>query len=68
MDTQTKPLTKKQRSFVENYYRTRNATKSALLSGYSEKTSTQIGCNLLHKPRIRSLLKTMLAEVGQELT
>ena len=67
MNTETKTLTKKQRSFVENYYRTRKGSLSARLSGYSEKTSDQIACNLLHQPRIRSMLKTMLAEVGQEL-
>jgi len=67
MNTETKPLTKKQRSFVENYYRTRNGSLSARLAGYSTKTSDQIASNLLHQPRIRSMLKTMLAEVGQEL-
>jgi len=67
MNTETKTLTKKQRSFVENYYRTRNGSLSARLAGYSTKTSDQIACNLLHQPRIRSMIQQMLAEVGQEL-
>jgi len=67
MNTETKPLTKKQRSFVENYYRTRNGSLSARLAGYSTKTSDQIGCNLIHQPRIRAMIQQMLAEVGQEL-
>ena len=67
MNTDSKTLTKKQRSFVEHFYRTRKGSLSARLAGYSTKTSDQIACNLLHQPRIRSLLKTMLAEVGQEL-
>lgn len=67
MNTETKPLTKKQRSFVEHFYRTRKGSLSARLAGYSTKTSDQIASNLLHQPRIRAMIQQMLAEVGQEL-
>lgn len=60
-------MTKKQQAFINNYYKHRNATRACIESGYSSKTASQIGCNLLHKPHIKAKLQQMLAEVGQEL-
>lgn len=60
-------MTKKQQAFINNYYKHRNGSRAAKEAGYSERTSDQIACNLLHKPHIKAKLQQMLAEVGQEL-
>ena len=46
-------LTRKQKEFVKNYIITKNATKSAALSGYSERTARQAGSRLLSISAIR---------------
>lgn len=42
-------LTERQRRFIDYYIETGNATESAKLSGYSEKTAKQIGAENLSK-------------------
>ena len=42
----TKTLTDKQKSFVENFSQTGNATQSAIKAGYSAATAEQQGYNL----------------------
>jgi phage terminase small subunit len=45
-------LTAKQRLFVDEYIKCRNATKAAIVAGYSEKTAYSIGWENLRKPEI----------------
>lgn len=59
-------MTKKQQAFIHNYYKHRNGSRAAKEAGYSQKSSDQIACNLLHKPYIKAKLKEMFNEVGQE--
>ena len=44
-----KPLTDKQKAFVENFSKTGNATQSAIASGYSPATAEQQGYELKKK-------------------
>jgi phage terminase small subunit len=44
-----KPLTNKQQKFVQEYVKSWNATKAAILAGYSEKTAYSIGIENLKK-------------------
>jgi phage terminase small subunit len=60
-------MTKKQQTFINQYYKHRNATRAAKESGYSEHTATQIAYDLLRKPKIKAKLQEMLKAVGQEL-
>lgn len=45
-------LTGKQRAFIEEYMRTGNATRSAIVAGYSVKSAEQIGYQLLQKTTV----------------
>ena len=45
-------LTPKQKAFADYYIETGNATESAKMAGYSEKTARQIGAENLTKPYI----------------
>lgn len=49
-------LTEKQQRFVEAYIETGNATKAALMAGYSKKTAYSIGNENLKKPEINNVL------------
>lgn len=44
-----KPLTDKQKAFIENFSKTGNATQSAIASGYSPATAEQQGYELKKK-------------------
>lgn len=50
-------LTPKQEMFVEYYLQTWNATKAAIMAGYSERTARQIGSENLSKPDIASYVR-----------
>lgn len=60
-------MTKKQQTFINQYYKHRNATRSAIEAGYSSKTANRIGYSLLKKPSVRKAIVEKLASVGQEL-
>ncbi|WP_414046651.1 terminase small subunit [Macrococcus equi] len=51
-----KKLTDKQKRFANEYLKHLNATKSAKLAGYSEKTAYSIGNELLKKPEIKEYI------------
>ena len=62
----TKTLTNMEQSFVENFTLTGNATESARLSGYSEKTAKQQGYELrqrLHPNIDEAVKKNLTASV-----
>jgi phage terminase small subunit len=60
-------MTKRQQTFINQYYIHRNATLAAKQAGYSQHTATQIGYDLLRKPKIKQKLTELLSAVGQEL-
>jgi len=47
-------LTPKERIFIVEYLKDRNATKAAIAAGYSKKSAKEIGYENLTKPHIRS--------------
>ncbi|MGA1876377.1 MAG: terminase small subunit [bacterium] len=49
-------LTERQRRFVDNFVDTGNATESARLAGYSEKSANEIGYENLKKPVVRAAI------------
>ena len=55
-------LTGKQQAFVDEYLKTRNATKAALAAGYSPKTAYSIGSENLKKPEISEAIRLRTTE------
>lgn len=55
-------MTKKQKSFCEEYLIDLNATQAAIRAGYSPKTAYSIGHELLSKPDIRARIDKAMAE------
>lgn len=51
-------------TFCQNYYISRNATKSAIAAGYSDKSAYNQGYELLKRPEI----KERIAELGNEVS
>lgn len=58
VENQTRPLTTKQRLFIEAYLENPNASQAALAAGYSPKTAPFIGAENLKKPQIVEMLKS----------
>jgi len=56
-------LNKKQVAFVEFYLTHWNATKAAILAGYSERSARSIGSENLTKPDIQAAIQERLAEL-----
>lgn len=54
-------LTPRQRCFVQEYLVDLNATRAAIRAGYSEKTSSRIGPELLGKPCIAAEISAAMA-------
>jgi phage terminase small subunit len=54
---QDRKLTQKQKIFCEEYIIDWNASRAARAAGYSEKTSKEIGCNLLTKVNIQEYIE-----------
>jgi phage terminase small subunit len=52
----------RQRIFVDEYLKCFNATKAAILAGYSENTARAIGSENLTKPDIKSEIDARIAE------
>lgn len=50
--TKDKPLTPKERLFIDKYLETGNAKKAAIYAGYKEKTAAVQGCSLLKKVNV----------------
>ena len=59
-------LNEKQKAFADYYIQTGNATESAKLAGYSEKTARSIGSENLTKPDICAYIKERLDEQSQK--
>ena len=59
----TRPLTTRQRLFIEEYLRTFNATAAAIAAGYSEKSARAIGHENLTKPDIAGEIQRRLSEM-----
>lgn len=57
-------LTAKQRQFVAHYLATNNATRAAVLAGYSEKTAYSIGHENLTKPEIRAAIEAHMQQAA----
>lgn len=55
-------LTGKQQAFVDEYLKTRNATKAAIAAGYSAKTAYSIGSENLKKPEIDEVIRQRTTE------
>lgn len=60
-------LTDKQKRFCEEYLIDLNATKSAIRSGYSEKTAHSIGFENLTKPEIQNYISLLQKQKSEEL-
>lgn len=56
-------LSAKQRSFVEHYLATWNATEAAKRAGYSEKTAYSIGWENLRKPEIAAAIEARMQDL-----
>ena len=54
-------LTPKQKAFCQSYAGNGNATESARLAGYSEKTAKEIGAENLTKPNIAEYIASLAA-------
>ncbi|MSD84454.1 terminase small subunit (plasmid) [Lactobacillus curvatus] len=59
-------MTPKQQKFADNYIKTANATKSAVLAGYSKKTASAIGLENLEKPIIKAYIDKQLSEMHSD--
>tara|TARA_R100000278_G_scaffold32510_1_gene29577 strand:+ start:7483 stop:7896 length:414 start_codon:yes stop_codon:yes gene_type:complete len=56
MKAKNKPLQERKEEFVHHYIKTRNATLSAKLTGYSEKTAYSQGSRLLKDVEIKEMI------------
>ncbi len=55
-------LTEKERIFADEYIKTTNATQSAITAGYSEKTASSKGSQLLRKVKVRQYIDDVMNE------
>ncbi|MCG5533114.1 terminase small subunit [Halorhodospira sp. 9621] len=63
----TSGLTDRQRRFVKEYLIDANASKAAVRAGYSEKTASRIGPELLGKPWVRAEIDKGQSQRAQKL-
>ena len=61
-------LTERQGRFVEAFIETGNATKAALMAGYSKKTAYSIGNENLKKPEIKYAIDRRMKEIEEGKT
>jgi len=59
-------MNERQKHFADEYIISKNATKSAIKAGYSEKTSYSIGQKLLKKAEISEYIKKRTEELFNE--
>jgi len=57
-----RPLTPKQKAFVDEYLIDLNATQAAIRAGYSPKTAFRIGAENLQKPATQAAIRAAMAE------
>ena len=62
----TAGLSPKERAFIREYTRDRNATRSAIAAGYSPKTAAQIGYQLLQKTSVGAALAKREARLADQ--
>lgn len=60
-------MTKQQHLFCIYYARSMNATKSAILAGYSEKTAYSQGSRLLKNVEIKECIKQEIEKLNKDL-
>lgn len=53
-------LTEKERIFADEYIKTTNATQSAIKAGYSEKSASSKGSQLLRKVKVRQYIDEVM--------
>lgn len=53
-------LTEKERIFADEYIKTTNATQSAIKAGYSEKSASSKGSQLLRKVKVRKYIDEIM--------
>ena len=59
-------LTEKERIFADEYIKTTNATQSAIKAGYSEKTASSKGSQLLRKVKVRQYIDAIMDERSKD--
>ena len=58
----TQKLSKKQQIFVDEYCKDFNATRAAIMAGYSEKSARAIAAENLTKPYIKEIVEEKLSK------
>nr|DAT76551.1 MAG TPA: Terminase small subunit [Caudoviricetes sp.] len=61
-----KHLNQKQQSFALNYVENHNITQSAISAGYSKKTASVQGCNLLKNTKVREYIDSILERIQSD--
>ena len=61
-------MTEKQKLFILEYQKDRNATQAAIRAGYSDKTAYSIGQKLLKKVEIQKALEADITARAERLT
>jgi phage terminase small subunit len=59
-------LPDRQEIFIQEYLKTRNATKAAIKAGYSEKTARVQGSDLLTKPDIKARIEAEMIKLQKK--
>jgi phage terminase small subunit len=65
--SESKPLTKKERLFVEEYLKDLNGTAAAIRAGYSNKSARAIASENLTKPNISLAVKAALDDRAKQI-
>ncbi len=55
-------LTPKEQHFITEYLIDKNARRAAIAVGYSEKSATKTGFEILHKPHVKAAMAKALAD------
>lgn len=58
-------LTAKQRAFVREYQKDRNATQAAIRAGYAKSNAESTGCHLTRNPKVAAELARLEAEASE---
>jgi len=61
-------LTRRKQDFINHYIITKNATKSAELSGYSPKTAYSQGSRLLKQVEVKDIINKKISELSEKLS
>ena len=61
-----KHLNQKQIAFALNYIENHNITQSAISAGYSKKTASVQGCNLLKNTKVREYIDSILERIQSD--